>query len=87
MTAGKALETLLGRFRVGARVIACEEDDTTYIPEPLSVAVVQAFVDRPLTEDDFWFVIGCGATPTHYAMRSEVIEEAVKKGYPDSSVE
>jgi len=83
MTRGKALETMLGRYRVAAKMVDCDYDPagdtTTYIPDPRSVEVIQAFVDRPLTESDFWFVVGCGPTPSHYSVRAEVIAEATAK--------
>lgn len=79
MTRREATLALLERFNVGARVVAYEYDpagsDTSYVPEPRDVAVLEAFVGRSLEEKDFGFCVGAGHFPSRFYIGPALWEE------------
>lgn len=82
MTRERALEILINRFVVRAKVTDYDYDPagstTSYIPNPDDVATLEAVLDHKLSEGDFYFSVGCGSTPSRYALRSEIVGAALK---------
>jgi hypothetical protein len=65
MTKLEAVKVLLANHKIGARRTSYEYDPAgstfEYEPDPRGTAVVEALVERPVTEDDLWFNVGRGS--------------------------
>jgi hypothetical protein len=64
MTKLEAVKVLLGSYKIGARMVSSDYDPagstSEYVPDPRGLAVVEALVDRRVTEDDLYFNVGGG---------------------------
>lgn len=78
MTKLEAIQKLVSQFRVRGKVIDYDYDPAgssiTYAPEPKDMEVLEALVDRPVTEDDLWFQCG-GYSKDHYVARDVLIKD------------
>ena len=81
MTKDDALKTVLLRYKITAKVVAYDDDDTTsYVPDSHDLDVIETLTGhRPDEDQDLWFTCGGSYSRPEYYLREEFLNETKTK--------